>query len=79
MDQIAGTVRGAVDELDVTSRFVIGPQGAEDELGTASDGRQEIAEVMGHFTRQPPDGLHLLRLAALLFESQPAAGAHGAS
>jgi hypothetical protein len=51
--------RGAVVEL------------RERELAVAHDRRQQVVEVVGDAAREPPDRLHLLRLAQLLFEPAP--------
>jgi len=44
------------------------PEPREDELGPSRDHGQEVVEVVRDAAREPPDGLHLLRLAQLLLE-----------
>ena len=41
---------------------------ADDDLGVADDGRQDVVEVVGHAAGQGAEGLHLLGLQQLPFE-----------
>ena len=43
-----------------------GGERREHELAVAGDHGEQVVEVVGHAAGQPPDGLHLLRLAELL-------------
>ena len=44
------------------------PEMLPDEFGMTADHHQQIVEVVCYPTGEPPDGLHLLSIAKLLFE-----------
>ena len=42
-----------------------GSSSSSDEVGVVHDDREDVVEVVGDAAREPPDGLHLLRMAEL--------------
>ena len=75
--ELAGEGCGALsrlaDLLYLISIGVVGFQPSQDEVAVADDGGELVVEVVGHAPRQPPDGVHLGRLAELLLQP-PALG-----
>ncbi len=54
--------------LDVLAARIRGVEPVHDDFSVEPDHRQEIVEIVRDSSRQPADGIHLLRLAELLFE-----------
>ena len=65
MRQLGGTLRRALDDLDLPSERILRGQLAKHEVATAADGRQQVVEVVSHAGRELADTLHLLRLPQL--------------
>ena len=60
--------RGGLADLVRVAAEALVVEALDQELAVAGDGRQQVVEVVGDATRQPPDRLHLLRLPQLLLE-----------
>ncbi len=56
------------DVLEVLPALLVAREVAEEELRVALDDGQDVVEVVGDPSGEPPDRLHLLRLAELLLE-----------
>ena len=62
---------GAGDFLRGPAQVRFGPETLQQKFGVSGNHHQQIVEVVRDAARQPADGLHLLRLAQLLFERAP--------
>ena len=73
--QLTGESRGALGGLADLRDIVAAPVGRakilEQQVGVASDRREDVVEVVGDAARETPNGLHLLRLTQLLLEAEP--------
>ena len=67
MGEATGTLASFPDLRNILRQWVARAKRLEEELGVSVDDSQEVVEVVGDATRQPADGLHLERLAQLLF------------
>ena len=61
-------VRRLADLLDVLPLGILLSQVDQQEIGIGGNGRQDVVEVVGHPTRQPAHGLHLLCLPVLILQ-----------
>ena len=63
--EIGGTQRRVLDLLHVAAHRLVWFQVLEQHLSETENDRENVVEVVGHTSSEPPDGFHLLRLAKL--------------
>ena len=62
---------GAGNLFGIGAAFILGIERGQHDLGVADDRRQQVVEVVGDAAGETAHGLHLLRVAQLLFQQQP--------
>ena len=68
--EVGGAQSGLTDLLDVVAHRVARLHFGEEHLAVAEDDGQHVVEVVRDASCEPPDRLHLLRLAELFLESE---------
>ena len=63
--QAGGALARFLDLQDVVAGRMIGVEAIEQKVGVAEDCGQDVVEIVRHAAGQPPDRLHLQRLAQL--------------
>ena len=67
--EVCGPLSSSLDLLEVGAQRVFRPQAREDQVRVAEDHGEHVVEVVCHAAREPPDGLHLLRLTKLVLQA----------
>ena len=71
-----GALPALADFVDGRPRRIGGGHPAEQEIGVPQHRGQDVIEVVRHAAGQLPDGLHLLRVAELLFQHHAVGDVH---
>src|SRR4051794_18957143 len=64
-----GAIARPLDLRQQLAHRMFGPELCKRKLAVSVDGREQIVEIMGYASGKAPDGLHLLGLPELFFQS----------
>ena len=59
---------GVADDRGRLAKAILPGELGGEKVGVGGDGGEEVVEVVSHPPREPPEGLHLLRLQKLRFQ-----------